>query len=57
MSVLVWLAPPVASVLLAATWVWWRGRPPRPADASESVARYQQFRAALESAEQRASDR
>jgi hypothetical protein len=57
MSVLVWLTPPVASVLLAIVWTWWRGRPPRPADPKDSVASYERFRSALASAEEHAARR
>lgn len=53
MSVLVWLVPPVVAVLLATAWTWWRGRPPRPPTAQESMRRYEQFRAALSEAERR----
>ena len=54
MSVLVWtLSLPVASVLLALVWVWWRTRPPGPIDTIDSVAEYQKFRSALAAAEER----
>jgi hypothetical protein len=57
MSVLVWLTPPVAAVLLGSVWAWWRARPPKPQDAADSVAAYERFRSALQHAEQRPGGR
>lgn len=53
MSVLVWLSPPVVAVIAATGWIWWRGRPPRPPSAADSMASYQRFRAALGDGEDR----
>ncbi|HVA59417.1 MAG TPA: hypothetical protein VNG13_02635 [Mycobacteriales bacterium] len=53
-AVLAWtLTLPVVFVALALLFVWWRGRPRRPAKAVDSVAEYQRFRQALETAERR----
>jgi hypothetical protein len=48
MAALAWLAIPVAATLVAIGWVTWTGRSRRPADAHDSVARYERFRQAIE---------
>jgi cytochrome c-type biogenesis protein CcmH/NrfF len=54
MWILAWtLTGPVVAILLATLWIWWRTRPRRPADTSESMAEYQKFRSALAEAEAR----
>ena len=54
MGNLAWaLTLPVASVVIGMLWVWWRTHPRPPADTADSMAEYQRFRQALESAEKR----
>jgi hypothetical protein len=46
---LVWLAIPVAGLLLALLWVAWATRPPRKADTHETIAAHRRFRAVFDS--------
>jgi hypothetical protein len=47
------LALPVPALLFGLLYMWWRTHPRRPADTVDSVAEYQRFRDALQSAEHR----
>lgn len=51
MSPLVWLAIPVAALLLAVLWVAWASRARPRADTHETVEAHQRFRAAFEARE------
>lgn len=44
---LVWLSPVPAATLGAIAWTAWSGRTRRPAQAADSVAAHERFRAAL----------
>jgi hypothetical protein len=48
MAALAWLTIPVAATLAAIAWVTWTGRPRRPADAHDSMARHERFRQAID---------
>jgi hypothetical protein len=43
----VWLAVPVAVTLLAALWVWWRGRPQRAPTVHEAMQAHRDYLDAL----------
>lgn len=47
MSILAWLAIPVATSMLAALWGWWTHRPRGPVDPAESISQFERFRAAM----------
>ena len=47
MTVLLWLLIPLAGVLVAAVWVWWRSRPKRTPDAVEGMAQMYRIRQAM----------
>jgi hypothetical protein len=42
-----WWLIPIVATLLAVAWVTWRARPPRRADAHESLAAHRRFTEAL----------
>ena len=46
-SWLLWLAPVPLATLAAIAWTAWSGRARGPAEAEDSVAAYERFRAAL----------
>jgi len=50
----IWLAVPVAITLLAAAFIWWRGRPPRPLRTPQTIAGHDAYLKALGGAAARA---
>lgn len=52
MSPLVWLAIPLAALLVAVLWAGWVGRERGPADPLDSVAAHHRFVEALERSRQ-----
>jgi hypothetical protein len=47
MGVLVWLAAPIGATVVAIGWVHWASRPRGPADAVDSLAAHERFKAAM----------
>jgi hypothetical protein len=47
MEAMAWWLIPIVATLLAVAWVTWRARPPRRADAHESLAAHRRFTEAL----------
>jgi hypothetical protein len=43
----VWLAVPIAVTILAALWVWWRGRPRRAPTVAEAMQAHRDYLDAL----------
>jgi hypothetical protein len=42
-----WLGAPVSATLLAALWVWWRGRPQRAPTVQEAIEAHRDYLDAL----------